>query len=433
METNLNQFFNKLANNSSRNYKLEQLKLEKDNELLKQVIFLTLDPFTQFYIRKIPDYTPSTSSSRGLRAALKDLDALSNRDKTGNEGIEHLRSILSSLSHDDSEVIKRIIAKDLKCGVQSATVNAVWEGIVKEYPVMLASGYNKKLVDTIQFPAIAQLKMDGMRFNAIIENNKVSFKSRNGKELDLLGNLESDFLALANGKNCIFDGELSIRNKGEFENRQTGNGILAKAIKGTMSEAEAKLVHATIWDYIPYKNFIDGLYNVSYINRFTELKRLKNRMFTNRISLVESAIVKNIESVKDLFESYLAKGEEGLILKSLYAPWENKRSKHQIKFKGELECELRIVGIENGTGKYDGILGAIECESEDKIVKVSVGSGFTDAQRKEYMKENLIGKIVTVKYNTRIENVKGEQSLFLPIFIEIREDKNIANTNKEIK
>ena len=125
-------------------------------------------------------------------------------------------------------------------------------------------------------------------------------------------------------------------------------------------------------------------------------------------------------------------GHEGIILKDGNGIWEDKRAKHQIKFKGELECDLKIVAVEPGTGKYEGMLGAIVCESADGVVKVNVGSGFTDAHRKNYGQE-LVDKIVAIKYNSRIKNKLGDESLFLPIFVEIRDDKDVADHSKVIK
>ena len=98
-----------------------------------------------------------------------------------------------------------------------------------------------------------------------------------------------------------------------------------------------------------------------------------------------------------------------------------------------MECDLKIVAIEEGTGKYAGLLGAIVCESADGVVKVNVGSGFNDAHRKTLKEKDLLGKIVAVKYNARIKNKQGDESLFLPIFIEVRDDKDVADTSKEIK
>ena len=79
------------------------------------------------------------------------------------------------------------------------------------------------------------------------------------------------------------------------------------------------------------------------------------------------------------------------------------------------------------------MLGAIVCESSDGIVKVNVGSGFNDAHRKSLKKKDLVGKVVAIKYNARIKNKLGDESLFLPIFIEVREDKDVADSSKDIK
>jgi len=40
---------------------------------------------------------------------------------------------------------------------------------------------------------------------------------------------------------------------------------------------------------------------------------------------------------------------------------------------------------------------------------------------------------VAVKYNSRIKNKVGEESLFLPVFIELRDDKDVADNSKVIK
>jgi ATP-dependent DNA ligase len=234
---------------------------------------------------------------------------------------------------------------------------------------------------------------------------------------------------LAAGEDCVFDGELLVMKDGKILDRQTGNGILNKANKGTITAADAAKVHATVWDYIPYKDFLAGECKLPYLNRFGILYGMT---MPTKIHLVESTGVHNIEEAQAIFEQYLAEGQEGIILKDLSGTWQDKRVKHQIKFKGELECDLKIVAIEEGSGKYRGMLGAVICESADGVVKVRVGSGFNDDQRKKLGKE-IIDKVVAVKYNSRIKNKLGDESLFLPIFIEIRDDKDNADTSEVIK
>ena len=432
---NINAFLNDLASNASRNYKLEKLRENSDHETLREVIRLALCPFTQFYQRKIPAYT-CDGTNANIESILPALYELTSREVTGNAAIEYLRMLLSSLNEDDAKVLERIISKDLKCGVQVSTANDVWMGLIKEYPVMLCSPFEQKLVDKISFPAYAQMKMDGMRFNAIVRDGKCEFRSRNGKEILLLGNLEQEFISLAGSVDCVFDGELLVMFEGDhqFADRQTGNGILNKANKGTISEEQAAMVHASVWDLIPYAYFADGYCPTPYSKRFSTLQELIIRQSpeNKKVWLVTSTIVETQEEAQEIFQDYLSSGYEGIILKDGSGVWEDKRAKHQIKFKGELECDLKIVAIEEGTGKYAGMLGAIVCESSDGKVKVSVGSGFNDAHRKNLGKE-ILDKIVAIKYNSRIKNKLGEESLFLPIFVEIRDDKDIADSSKDIK
>jgi ATP-dependent DNA ligase len=214
-------------------------------------------------------------------------------------------------------------------------------------------------------------------------------------------------------------------------NRQKGNGILNKAVKGTISDKEASMVEAVIWDTIPLEHFKQGSSKFPYSTRFEILQALE---MPERVSLIENIEVASEDEAHHLFEEYFSQGEEGIILKDITKGWEDKRVKHQVKFKGELECDLLCVDWQEGTGKNVGRLGALVLESSDGLVKVNVGSGFSDEQRDKYTKNVTLGKIVAVKYNAKIQDKKtGEFSLFLPVFIELREDKEVADSLSSIK
>ena len=438
------QILQELEQNNSRNFKIELLTKHKDNELLKEVCRLANDPFTQFYQRKIPEYIPYSDGLLSLEECFTGLRFLSERKLTGNAAIERLRRILSSLSAEDALVIERIIQKDLKCGVSTSTVNKVWKGLISEFPCMLCSPFEQKLVDKITFPAIVQKKEDGMRFNAIVKfdddlKGTVEFRSRNGKEISLLGSLEEEFIELAYGKDLVFDGELLVYDtvetdsNGKICDRQTGNGILNKAVKGTISKQEADRVVATLWDQIPYEDFIVGKCDQPYRYRLKRLDYLLARLPSEtKIELVETFEVHSLEQTQRIFQNYLDENQEGIILKDPNSLWENKRSKGQIKFKAELDCDLKVMSVISGTGKYADAIGSLYCESADGVVKVYVGSGFSDDQRNAPPSE-YFDKIISVKYNARIKNVKDGESLFLPIFLEIRNDKEFADTSDKIK
>jgi DNA ligase-1 len=89
---------------------------------------------------------------------------------------------------------------------------------------------------------------------------------------------------------------------------------------------------------------------------------------------------------------------------------------------------LLCIGVTEGNGKYKGLVGSLDCVSACLNLKVSVGSGLTDEMRSGDFKE-YIGKIITVKYNEKITKKDSDEvSLFLPRFLEIRIDKDTADT-----
>ena len=434
-----------IASDAGRNFKIDYLKIHKDNVQLRHVIYLALDPYTQFFIRKIPSYKTEVGRMDDridLDIAMAMLGKLSSREVTGHAAIDHLRDILARCNADDAKVIERIIEKDLKCGVSDATANKVWPGLIPEYPCMLCSPYEQKLVDKIEFPAFVQLKMDGMRFNAIVRGGKCEFRSRNGKLIDIPSSLfPQPFVSLAEhyGEDMVFDGELLVVDEaGKPLDRKTGNGILNKAVKGTMSSIEATSIRATLWDGIPYEAFVEGKFDEPYIVRIGKLSNgishVKNlRSYGYMFDIINHRVVHSQHEAQKMFELFLGEGQEGIILKDRYGKWEDKRVKHQIKYKGEFECDLVCVDWEEGTGKNKGRLGALQLESACGQLKVGVGSGFTDEDR-DTIGRDVVGKIVTVKYNAIVDDKRtGTKSLFLAIFLEVREDKTTANTLRSLQ
>ena len=408
-----------LSLNPSRNAKIDLLISHKDNSLLKRVIHMALDPYMLFYIKKIP-ITPiaKDDNNKDLEWGLDELKRLSSREVTGNKGIELLSSILSAMSPDNSEVIKRIIMKDLKCGVSTSTANKVFgKSFIPKYPCMLASGYSKKNLDNIKYPAFIQTKMDGMRANIFIETDgKTTVRSRSGRFVETFNKFDIDDYK---GKRVVLDGELVIYKDERPIDRKTSNGILNKAIRGTVKEEDILDLKMVTWDIIDHDSFESGICDTKYYIRLQQLRSFES----NNIIIIQTKLIHSLSDARIDFAKALKCGEEGVILKNTSSPWEDKRSKHIVKMKSELEIDLLVVGYTKGNGKYEDMLGSLICTTKDGDLEVSVGSGFSDLQREE-IKEDIIGTIVSVKYNEVIASKdKDKKSLFLPIFQEIRLDK----------
>jgi hypothetical protein len=430
MTTNINQIFIKLKNEAGRLAKEAILKENASNELLKKVINLALNPFIHYNIKKIPK--PSVdifTEPKDLDTALNDLNSLVNRTYTGNAASQYLSKLLGSLSTDNQAVLIKVVLKDLDCGVNVSTVNRVWPNFIPDYPCMLCEPFSAKLADKIKFPAVAQHKLDGMRFNALLHGGKVEFRARSGKLIDLSGSpLETKFASLGLDR-VVFDGELlALDSAGNVLPRQTGNGIISKAQKGTATKEDLSKISCVLWDYIPLKDFKAGKSELAYSERFSKLKLAVKE---SNLEIVTSFDINNIDEAQELSTLLIKEGHEGIILKDCSGIWENKRVKHQLKFKAELECDLIVTEISEGTGKYTGMIGALVCESADGMLKVNV-SGLTDAQRASDIYD-FIGKVVSVKYNAKIkDSVKGTWSLFLPRFVEVRDDKESADCLEKI-
>ena len=68
-----------------------------------------------------------------------------------------------------------------------------------------------------------------------------------------------------------------------------------------------------------------------------------------------------------------------------------------------------------------------------------MGTGLSDEQRglgcsdiKQFFDKTYKNKIIEIQYNQVLQSKDGLLSLFLPVFIEVRTDKNEANTASDL-
>ena len=146
---------------------------------------------------------------------------------------------------------------------------------------------------------------------------------------------------MTNHNNMVYDGELTIIKDGKELDRKTGNGILHKAVVGTISPEEIKDIVITLWDIIPLDAWESGKDNTPYHARLGELKAIPKSKLHR---IVESKEVNNMNEAKLMFKDILKRGGEGIILKNLDHPWEAKRSTQIVKMKEILEIDIKVTG-----------------------------------------------------------------------------------------
>lgn len=112
------------------------------------------------------------------------------------------------------------------------------------------------------------------------------------------------------------------------------------------------------------------------------------------------------------------------------SPYVCKRTDYILKVKTFKEADVKVVDVLEGSGRLKGVLGAITIEfigGDNKIYRTNVGSGFSDEERKLFMKNPhmLLGKIVTIKYFEVTKNQQGGYGLRFPTWEGIiRDDKD---------
>jgi DNA ligase-1 len=126
-------------------------------------------------------------------------------------------------------------------------------------------------------------------------------------------------------------------------------------------------------------------------------------------------------------EASVEQGYEGILIKSVDAPYICKRSDAWLKYKPVHDYDLKVVAVEEGTGKNVGRMGALVCEGvdQDKFIQVNVGSGFSDAQRQDYWdnRDEIVGQTAVILCDAITQNQDGGYSLRFPRFKTFRDDK----------
>ena len=388
----------------------------------KEVAALAYDPFTSFYITKYPEPSMYTRLFT-LSHALKQLSALSSRRVSGKKAAVFLTTLAANLSEDDAKVLRLVIDRDLDCGATKSTFNKIWPELIYDHPYMRCSSFNAKNLARIKPRAFSQTKEDGLYTDTVV-TSKVEYRARSGSFLPFKHTPNEIHLLEADG--FVLMGEALARElDGTIMPRKKGNGYL------NSGDVDPSRVCFVYWDMVPLNDWYAHKCTIPYEDRLAKLTKFLEAANSPNLMLVDSREVNTVQEIIDHFKENVLLGREGTVIKNRDMIWEDGDSKDQIKVKLEFTCELKIVGIKEGSGKYVGMVGAYACESADGIVQVSVGGGLSDKLRAEPYD---FGSIIEVKSNDLVDDRSspGQWSLFLPRHVKLRKDKTSADTYEKI-
>ena len=387
-----------------------------------------LDKLHTFGLKQVPE---SDKDGQGLAwAPFTELaNALYRRELTGNAARDAVKLAMDVATKDQwNGFYRRILIKDLRCGVSEKTVNKVAKKLKKDdykvpvFECMLAhdgANHESKIIGK----KLVEPKLDGVRCVTVIDNEQqtVTQYTRNGKVLENFTHItealsrEIDTFA----RSYVLDGEVVSHS---FQD-------LMKQVhrKDNVQAQDAKLM---VFDIIPLVEFKQGISVMGQRRRSNFLKTYQ-KMFDDLgcIEIVPQRefdldIMTDEIEFKDYNKEMVEAGYEGIMIKDPDAKYECKRSTSWLKQKPFIEVSLEIREVEEGTGRNKGRLGAVVCEGVDdeKEIKVNVGSGFTDSDRDTYWdsRDSLIGQVVEVRADAVTRNQDGTYSLRFPRFLRFR-------------
>ena len=457
--------FEKIRATNKKSEKIALLSANKDLPFLEKVIYLAHSPRVKFYIKAIPAYKTGKRLGMDLSFALIYLKDIRSRAITGSEAIERFKEILEATSLQDAEIIKLIIGKNLKIGMDSS-INEVYPGLIEESPYQGASSYSKakflKLFENVKkeddaYPyVISQIKADGTYRNAILSDGDIILESRQGElsyfpeGIPLYDDLR-EIMGIYNQH--VVTGELVLSCEPD---RPKANGIITSimkyyqdlivrpakesiAILKKFEEKHGKMdkyllaLEMHVWDLIPADDFVNGSCNTPYETRFDQISYAISELCLSHIKIVETKHVQTPEQALEHYSSAQARGLEGTIVKSASAGWKSGKPTYQVKLKLEMELDLKIVGFKYGTPgtKNEDWISVLELESS--CGKLSTAPGGMKEDLMKYITANmdkLKGTIVSIKCNGITNTAKGYSTMH-PSIVELRTDKKIANSLDE--
>ena len=418
----MHKIIQELETDNSRLKKEAIIRRESDADNIEffNGVGMALDGFRTFGLKQVPKATKDGPGLSWERFAYV-VDKLEKRELTGNDmrkTVDHLCETAKVEQWNDW--YRRILIKDLRCGVTHKTINKHSKIKVPVFECMLADD-SKKHEKKMTGEVLVEPKLDGVRVVVIcdVDKDEVKLFSRNGKELSNFPKILQQFDEMLDQmpESMVFDGEVM---SDDFQ-------TLMREIhrKGGAKTDDAVL---NVFDCLPLEDFKEGACSTTLIDR---KKILDNYQFGSNIRLVENVKINlSEEDGQKQFADYnklcIDKGYEGIMVKPVNGIYECKRSSLWLKVKPFIEVSLTVKDVEEGTGRNVGKLGALIVEGKDdgKFIKTNVGSGLTDTDRETFWKakDKLIGQVVEVRADqiTQNQDSKDEWSLRFPRFLRFR-------------
>ena len=402
-----------LESNNSSLFKQDVIKANIDNQEFITGATMCLDPLVTFGVKQVP--TTDTDGPGVSWDLFKSLaDKLIARDLTGHAARDAIQTIADHSTIEQwNDWYRRILIKDLRCGTGAKLFNKVQKDTIPLFGCMLAHD-GAKHPKKIAGECFIEYKYDGVRVIAIVQNGDATLYSRNGKLLENFPHI-NEALSMSEFEGLVFDGEVM---SDDFQ-------TLMKQVH-RKEGAQTEDSYLAVFDMLTLEEFNAGATDMTAFERRERLISYQS-YFNYRLQLVDAVNLdldteEGQASFKAMNKQALEEGYEGLMIKPVNEGYKCKRSHAWLKIKPFIEVTLKVIDVEEGTGKNEGMLGALVVAGNDdgKDFHLNVGSGLTDDMRKDVwaVKNDVIGQLVEIRADaaTQSQDAEDTWSLRFPRF-----------------
>ena len=390
------------------------------------------NPFYTFNVRQVPETAGLTDRPNPWPRFWALLEDLRTRGISGHRARDAIQECAEEFDSDEwNNLARRVMIKDLRCGISEKTLNKVLGKTDWRIPVFSCQLAQDSTDQPKKLRGVKRLecKLDGVRVLAVVSGGACTLYSRNGKEFENFPQIAEAILdqrkafqwGRGTGGHFVLDGEIV----GESFQK-----LMKQAHRKSDAKTAGMVYH--IFDLLPLSDFKEGHCNMQQYKRIEWLESSRSILSEETACLrimngldVDLDTAEGHDIMARFAQDAVVQGFEGIMIKSMDAPYECKRSDFWMKWKPTISVDLSIVGFEEGTGRNEGRLGAIICEGEDngRHIRVNVGSGLSDSDRDEYWlaRNNLLGHLVEVQADAVTQNQDGSYSLRFPRFLRFRD------------
>ena len=263
MRTQPQSIIEKLEADNSRLAK-ESILLDAMNEGLDEFfdgVRMALDPLYTFGVKQVPT-KDTVISGQGCewKIFVELAEKLNKRELTGHAARDAINLVMSSATAEQwNGFYRRILIKDLRCGVSEKTVNNVAKKngfdkyMVPVFTCQLAhdsAKHEKKITGN----KMLEVKLDGVRVITIIQGDKVEMFSRNGKQFHNFGHICDEIAEVVKKSpppfDLVLDGEVMSDN---FQD------LMKQVHRKDNVNAKDAVLH--LFDFVPLDKFLAGGYD----------------------------------------------------------------------------------------------------------------------------------------------------------------------------